>query len=58
MIFYSDPTLFQVEEYAKSEQDFVSTEDLGLSPEELQMLEMENESMYSELTALSSEVCF
>ncbi|KAL5267142.1 hypothetical protein ACHWQZ_G004244 [Mnemiopsis leidyi] len=46
----------QVEEYAKSEQDFVSTEDLGLSPEEVQMMELENENMYSELTALSSEV--
>jgi len=46
----------QVEQYVKSDQEFVSEEDLGLSPEELQELELENQSLYSELTALSSEV--
>jgi len=46
----------QVEQYVKPEEEFITDEDLGLSSEEVQMLEMENESMYTELTALSSEV--
>ena len=46
----------QVEEYARGDDDYLTEDDMGLSAEEVQQLEMENNDLYAELTATSAEV--
>ena len=58
-IFLLTPYTLQVEDYASSSSlhdNYLTEEELDISPEEFQVLEQENDDMFNELTALSAEV--